>query len=518
MGSVSPWKPLRQVVWLGLALLMIAVGASTNRQQPVQAADDTARTIVIHKYTGTPGMATPDTKPALTDVPTGSYPLSDIKFQVTKIQNVSGKKLDATDPTTYTRDGDVIDTATTDLAGAASLVVGKGAAADGKYLVEETNGAGIPFVVSFPFQLGTDPNTIEVYPKNTAANDPNQISIEKYVRGSADGQNSDVAAYPTPDASGNMYAYWTLQLTRPLSLHGAQVITAGQVEEQPIGNGVVKHDTTVYAQYGHITLLDPYDATLGDPALTSVKLVVKDTDGNDQTITVPNSQVNMTIDRSTNVVSFDLSGAIIKTFASYAADSTRLQITYKNQYLNKAEQNKNTFSYEYYLSDGTTDQVTTSAPTSNSVTAYFPQLTINKVDDTGAKLANATFQIYGSEADAKADHEPIEIGGQTKFVTDSAGQIVLNGLDLGNDAAKTFYVVETDAPAGFDVDGEIHAITLDSDHLQRAVTVSDHDNLLPNFPMTGADFRLLVYGLAAVLLAAGSTVAYRLMRRRRLNR
>lgn len=69
--------------------------------------------------------------------------------------------------------------------------------------------------------------------------------------------------------------------------------------------------------------------------------------------------------------------------------------------------------------------------------------------DTEKPLGDATFKVYASEADAEADSNGIAINGVTEFTTDPVtGQVMLDGLYAAN-GGTSYWLVETDAPAGY---------------------------------------------------------------------
>ncbi|WP_159699298.1 SpaH/EbpB family LPXTG-anchored major pilin [Arthrobacter sp. 18067] len=153
-------------------------------------------------------------------------------------------------------------------------------------------------------------------------------------------------------------------------------------------------------------------------------------------------------------------------------------------------------------------------------------MTLQKVDENGAALAGASFSVYTNETDAKAGTNPIALNSQTEFAVAADGTLTLSGLrysDWANGAAvasgdanyRTYYLVETVAPAGYELLAEpvSFVITAGSTAVGTDLQVQNvPSNGGFELPLTGGVGTGLLY-TAGGLLLAGSTLM--LLRSRR---
>jgi len=88
---------------------------------------------------------------------------------------------------------------------------------------------------------------------------------------------------------------------------------------------------------------------------------------------------------------------------------------------------------------------------------YTGKLTIIKTDNStpATKLNGAQFTIYKTEADAKAGTNGYKTLTDANRVADGEGEYVITGL-----ASGTYYVVETKAPSGYNLDGSIKTVVI----------------------------------------------------------
>lgn len=146
----------------------------------------------------------------------------------------------------------------------------------------------------------------------------------------------------------------------------------------------------------------------------------------------------------------------------------------------------------------------TSADTSAPV-VYTGNVDIQKTDEDGNHVANATFTLYKTEADAKAGSNPVKDGNGKVMTAISGSDGVAQFVGLYVDPTtqqQDYYAVESDAPVGYDLNGGVFKVTAKRDTSVDA-TVKDHDNAFPNLPLTGKNGQLLLYGMAGLLIIIG---------------
>ncbi|WP_413317561.1 SpaH/EbpB family LPXTG-anchored major pilin [Agrococcus sp. 1P02AA] len=151
--------------------------------------------------------------------------------------------------------------------------------------------------------------------------------------------------------------------------------------------------------------------------------------------------------------------------------------------------------------------------TSTPVTTEWGTISILKhqAGDETAVLAGAEFQVFASEADALARTNPVAVAGETTFVTGADGIAFVPGLVVGE-----YWIVETRAPAGYQIDQTPVAVTVVAgDVTQASVDVSIANTQVPAYtlPLTGGEGQTaFVVGGAGLLLLA---VGFALVRRRK---
>ncbi|WP_338217549.1 SpaH/EbpB family LPXTG-anchored major pilin [Lacticaseibacillus salsurivasis] len=515
------------------ALGAVSVPVISSHQATVSAVstvpDETSeRSITLHKYTGTVGQNGTTTAPDGTGLTDANKPIGGISFKITKISRVDGKKLDASDASTYTTTA-TTNTITTAADGTASWDLGSTSAVDGYYLVEEQDSDAVaqkaaPFIVHVPMTV-KDANggnaslkyDINVYPKNQLSTDLN-LDPTKSLNGKQAGSVKSGA-----DVT------WDLTVQRPADIHGSGVETAGNTSEtvtNPDGSTTTK-DTTKYTTYAsELKMVDVLDDNLMTYKEVGSVVISSENSAGSQTETALTKDDDYTVETSTadgkTTVTVSLTDAGIKKFAAAPKGST---LTAKLTTTVKADSDAkivNTFdtSYQGTATPGQTTDETTKPGKDNpgtQPTVYFGNVDVTKVDDSGDALANATFTLYKSEADAKAGTNPVtkEDGSVYTVTTDASGKAEFTGLEVDPDSKQeTYYLVETDAPVGYDVDGTVHTVTATQDTVEDA-KVTDTDNLIPNLPLTGSQGRILLYALTTGLIVVGATGVVVIKRRQR---
>lgn len=75
----------------------------------------------------------------------------------------------------------------------------------------------------------------------------------------------------------------------------------------------------------------------------------------------------------------------------------------------------------------------------------------NSSENERVGLEDAEFQVFTNEADARSGENPVEINGETTFATDENGNLAIGPLNAGAENLREYWVVETKAPAGFEL-------------------------------------------------------------------
>ncbi len=348
-----------------------------------------------------------------------------------------------------------------------------------------------------------------------------------YVTGGKEIQSSLV----TVDATTNTV---NLKTEAPSINKTADKATAeiGQVVTYTVTGAIP--DTTGYAEYVykiHDELskgLNFVNDTNGT-ACTDNKVAVKVafTDGTDASTAPTKAALDS---KNNKIMSLDLS-AWVK--ANQTNKGKEFTVTYYAKVNKNAEvTNNNKASLEY----GNNPSDTTTTTPSEAKTNTYP-LDINKIKKgSEEKLAGAKFRLYSSEADAKANDEskaikvsPVVAGVAGSYVVDptssttefeSVKDITGAGYNLRVNglAAGTYYLVETQAPEGFNklTDPIKVTITKDSDtnwNVKKNDTAEDDKiidvenstgSLLPSTGGRGA----IVFAVIAALLVFGVAVSF----------
>lgn len=496
---------------------------STHAAATAVPDDTSARSITVHKYDG--GVSTtPATGTDADEASLGTRnPLAKVSFTVQKVTPTNGaKNMDPADPSTYTAAGPA-ETITTDENGAATLDLGTGTANDGYYLITEQQSPSLtdksaPFFVRVPLTqtaAGSDASLVydvNVYPKGeTEEVDLNPV---KTFTDSTQLESLKVGA----DVS------WNLTVATPSDIYTPATGSVGEV----------------YAS--SLVISDPIDTnSLEFKTVDSVTLVGGANDGTVLTAgtdyTVDSTKTKTNGDTTYQVVQISLTQAGMKA----AAGSTNIvaQITTATKANGSDAKIVNTFDTYYVPATNVPDHETT-VPTDNltpgsttdpsdpsvpenpdkedptNPTIKFGNIDLLKTDDTAdaTPLANASFRLAATEADAKAGNWITDNDGNVITVTtDSDGRAQFTGLAVDpTTGTRDYFLVETDAPAGYDIDGTIYTVTATQDS-EVDQTIQDADNMLPNLPMTGSDARLLLLVTATVLIVGSGSALY--IKRRR---
>ncbi|WP_454812400.1 SpaH/EbpB family LPXTG-anchored major pilin [Paenarthrobacter nitroguajacolicus] len=333
----------------------------------------------------------------------------------------------------------------------------------GLYLVTETNyPAGVtpaaPFLVSVPL---TDPDNqdnwiydVHVYPKNSIA------GAEKTVTDAPDVKLGDQIDF---------------------------TIT-GDIPNEAVIDG-----------YKIVDALDPKLSYVGATAT----LV-------DGTVITEGTHYNVVFDAATNTVSIVFTPAGLAVLA--ANNDTRVQVVV-NTTVNTIGEIENEALVYPNLSSFTITPGQPGGPiVTPPVVTKWGEMTLQKVNENGTALAGASFSVYTNEADALAGTNPVALNGQSVFTVAADGTLTISGLrysDWADGAAvapgsadhRTYYLVETTAPAGYELLAEPISFLINS-----ASTTVGVDLSVKNIPSNGGFELPLTGGVGTGLLYAAGTL------------
>lgn len=233
------------------------------------------------------------------------------------------------------------------------------------------------------------------------------------------------------------------------------------------------------------------------------------------------------VNKSTRTMVLDLSKKVQAATAGQA-----IEVTYQAKVnKNAVVQTKNSATLEYSNKPGTNETGTTKP--SEVVTPTYPLDIIKIKKGSKEKLAGAKFKLYKNEEDAKAGTNAITVSGSNgnyvvdptsentvfesvKDITGEGYNLRVNGLAEG-----TYYLVETEAPTGFNkltapveikitksADGDENNWTISKDGKVEDDKIIDIENstgsLLPSTGGTG----VIVFAGVAILLVFGVVVSF----------
>ncbi|MEV7605928.1 SpaH/EbpB family LPXTG-anchored major pilin [Paenarthrobacter sp. NPDC089322] len=467
-----------------------AVLAMTFSVTPASAAPlvdgDQLGSITVHKFerpstaTGLPNNGTAvDT--------TGLTPLAGVEFTIQQVNTIDlstnagwdaahnlSSVFSPADPTGsitgagYTLGGGQAQT--TDAAGTAAfsdLPVGL-------YLVTETNyPAGVtpaaPFLVSVPL---TDPD-----------NNDNWIY--------------DVHVYPKN------------------SLTGAEK-TVTDAPDVKLGDQI---DFTITGDIPNEDVIDGYKIVDQlDPKLTYVDATATLVDG---TVLTEGTDYNVVFDAATNTVSVVFTPAGRALLAAH--NDTRVQVVVNTKVNTIGEIENEALVYPNAASFDITPGQPGGPIVTPPVVTKWGEITLEKVDENGAALAGASFSVYATEADAQAGTNPIALNGQTTFTVAADGTLTISGLrysDWANGAAvapgdaeyRTYYLVETTAPAGYELLAEPISFLVNATTTTVGIDL-EVKNIPSNsgfeLPLTGGVGTGLLYAAGALLITGAGLLFVR---------
>ena len=310
-------------------------------------------------------------------------------------------------------------------------------------------------------------------------------------------------------------------------------VSIGQVVKYTVTGSIP--DTTGYDQYQYIIhdelskgldfVNDENGTALGEGA-TTVKVTVAFGEGvTDAAETVPTTA---NLDTANNKkMSLDLS-AWVK--ANQANKGKEFTVTYYAKVnANAVVTEKNNAQLEY----GNNPKETTKTTPSEAKTPTYPLDILKKKKGSEDKLAGAKFSLYTSAEDAKNGKNPIKVSGSNgNYVVDSTStttefesveEITRAGYNLHVNglAEGTYYLVETQAPAGYNkltapikieitksADTEVNNWTISKDGTVETDKIIDIENSTGSLlPSTGG-MGTIIFAVIAAILVLGVAVSF----------
>lgn len=343
-----------------------------------------------------------------------------------------------------------------------------------------------------------------------------------------------VETSPLPGSTGVAPFLVTVPLTNPNSddswLYDVHVYpknaltnvtkTVEDSDDVKLGDAV---DFTITGDIPNVAIIDGYkivdklDSKL-DYVSTSVTLA-------DGTALAASDYV-VTYDAATNTVSVNFTAAGLLVLAAHTDTEVVATVTTKvntvGEIANTALLYPNAGSVSHNPGEPGGPVVTP------EVVTKWGDLTVAKVDKSGAALTGAVFSVYLTEADAKAGTNPISLGGTTEFKVAADGTVTISGLRYSDweDGAQiaseadyqNYWLSEIVAPDGFELLAD--PIEFSITQATTAVGVDLEVVNVPSnagfeLPLTGGTGTAIFVGAGALLLAGA---AYFAVQSRRKNR
>lgn len=480
----------------GSAVPASAAGANIDASQ--------TRTLTIHKHERTAANtnAAAGTGQQITDATKKAAlgaPLSGVTF---KVQQITDIDLNTTQGWTTVQNLTAQQAASRSLATGTSIVTNAAGEAVftglpiGAYLVQETAAPNTvtdrtaPFLVTVPTatgKAGTPTNTwvydVHVYPKNsTSTLTKTRVPA---TAGTAEAANADLQR-------------WTIAARVPQIASTDSLETFTVVDT--IDTAALKFLTTDapsgVAAGGTVSLTDAAGAPVTALSASTDYTVVKSTDGKTLTLTFTQAGRTLLAANKGGTVSLNVLTKAIAVPTTTPAGT----ITNNASSIIKAA----------------SSPAVTNTTSATGTVASFQFFTYSPVTDangttTKSPLANASFELYPSQADAQAGTNKIIVNGTSTWTTDANGQYTFPVLNSG-----TYVVKETTAPVGFELP-TLNIPTTGAGTTTTYYAELPHNQQLPTWalPFTGGNGPVLFATGGGALLVIALGAALVVARRRR---
>ncbi|WP_309074175.1 SpaH/EbpB family LPXTG-anchored major pilin [Paenarthrobacter sp.] len=266
-------------------------------------------------------------------------------------------------------------------------------------------------------------------------------------------------------------------------------------------------DFTITGDIPNETVIDGYKIVdVLDPKLTYVGATATLLNG---TTITEGTHYDVVFDAATNTVSVVFTEAGRAVLAT--SNTTRVQVVVNTNVNTIGEIENEALVYPNLPSFTITPGEPGGPVVTPPVVTKWGEMTLEKVNENGDALAGASFSVFATEADALAGTNPIVLSGQSVFTVAADGTLTISGLrysDWADGAAvapgdpeyRTYYLVETTAPAGYELLAEPISFLINS-----ASTTVGIDLSVKNIPSNGGFELPLTGGVGTGLLyAAGA--------------
>ncbi|OAV53918.1 SpaH/EbpB family LPXTG-anchored major pilin [Enteractinococcus helveticum] len=150
----------------------------------------------------------------------------------------------------------------------------------------------------------------------------------------------------------------------------------------------------------------------------------------------------------------------------------------------------------------------TTAPTET----HWGTVRVEKQDADNAKgLGDAEFQIFRTASDAQNQVNAITINGETTFTTGGDGTLNIGPLNAGAENSRDYYLVETKAPSGYQLDDSPRLVTVTAGASTELYVIDNTKQPDFELPLTGAagTWMFVAAGVGLLLIGSGLYVRNR---------
>ena len=324
------------------------------------------------------------------------------------------------------------------------------------------------------------------------------------------------AAFPKAVTTGALFI--ACALSWPVFIHylGGAEKTVTDAPDVKLGDQI---DFTITGDIPNEAVIDGYKIVdVLDPKLTYVGATATLLDG---TVITEGTHYNVVFDAATNTVSVVFTDAGRAVLAAHNA--TRVQVVVNTTVNTIGEIENEALVYPNLPSFTVTPGQPGGPIVTPPVVTKWGEMTLQKVNENGTALAGASFSVYTNEADALAGTNPVVLNGQSIFTVAADGTMTISGLRYsdwadgtavapGSADYRTYYLVETTAPAGYELLAEPISFLINSASTSVGIDLSVK-NIASNggfeLPLTGGTGTGLLYAAGALLVVGAGLLFVR---------